>query len=371
VTLLLSGQNGGLLAADWLIAGHALWVVLALANYGGIGQGLESGGIYIVESLGSYLLGRCYIRSGASFEALIKFMVALIIIMMIFTVPEALTGNHVAREVFRAVLGGPPIPHIDPRLGLHRAFGPFDHPILYGTFCASVFSAAYYVLAKERFGAVMITWCFVVGLATFASVSAGALVAAAIQGGLMTWDRLTRGIKGRWMILGSLMVLGWTLLALVSNRSPIKVLIGIFSFSSVSSYNRILIWEFGTAEIARHPIFGIGFGDWQRPDWMQWAQSDSMDNFWLATAVRFGLPALIFLLGAIFWIVFRIGRKRLVDNLTRRCRKAFFFSLAGLVVAGCTVHFWNALFCLFFFLLGAGVWTLSMTAERSQTRTKI
>ena len=48
-----------------------------------------------------------------------------------------------------------------------------------------------------------------------------------------------------------------------------------FTFSTTSAYNRIIIFEYGSAEVMRNPIFGIGLGDWIRPVWM----SDSMDNF--------------------------------------------------------------------------------------------
>ena len=55
---------------DGLIAAHAAWVVLALTVYGGLAQGIESGGIYVVESFGAYLLGRLTITNPREHEAI-------------------------------------------------------------------------------------------------------------------------------------------------------------------------------------------------------------------------------------------------------------------------------------------------------------
>ena len=154
----------------------------------------------------------------------------------------------------------------------------------------------------------------------------------------------------------------WIFMSLLSNRSPIKVFISYMTFSAHSAYNRILIWDYGTAEVGRHPIFGIGFADWQRPDWMH---SSSMDNFWLLTAVRYGLPALILLLAAIILTMRRLGGLRNPDDTIQRYRAAWIICIAGIGIAGVTVHFWNSLFGLFMFLLGTGVW---MTNTPSRER---
>jgi hypothetical protein len=65
-------------------------------------------------------------------------------------IPEALTGIHILHDGISGAVGGPMAPFIEPRMGLERTFGPFDHPILYGVFCASAFSLAYFVVAERR-----------------------------------------------------------------------------------------------------------------------------------------------------------------------------------------------------------------------------
>jgi hypothetical protein len=61
-------------------------------------QGIESGGIYIVEFAGAYLLGRVYIRGYEDFAATAKLYVGLVLGTLIFTMPEALSGIHILHD---------------------------------------------------------------------------------------------------------------------------------------------------------------------------------------------------------------------------------------------------------------------------------
>ena len=368
VFALATGRRGKLNIFDVLILAHAVWALLALIKWGGVAQGIESGGIYVVEFVGAYLVGRLYIRSYDDFRAFARAFVCVVVGMLVFTLPESLTSVHILRDSFAAVLGGPGAPFIDQRMGIERAFGPFDHPILYGVFCASAFSMAYYVLAQRSFrNKKGMGLTFGVMLATFLSGSGGPYVVLAMQMLVAGWERVLNGINGRWKLLAALFALAYVWIDLFSSRTPFHVFVSYLTFSAQSAYNRINIFIYGTAEVQRNPIFGIGLGDWIRAPWM----SDSMDNFWLLIAVRYGLPALAFLLAALIGLVGVIGARRHVPQEWINARHAWAFTLFGLSVAACTVHLWNALFVLFMFLIGSGVWmadTNPETARRPQRR---
>lgn len=358
---LLNGKFGRILLSDWLVIFHSVWAVLALINYAGVGQGLESGGIYFVEALGAYLVGRCCLRETKQFVAMSDLMVKVVATMCGIAFIESVTGQHFVREISRQILRGPPLPYIEPRMGLHRAYASFDHPILYGIFCASSFGLAFYVRPESRVNRIPWVRAGITVVATFFSLSAGAFSALGVQLFLAGWDLMTRGIAQRWAILGGLLGLVMGILTLASNRSPIKVFLTYFTFSPGTGYNRIRIWDYGTAELMRHPILGIGLGDWERPAWMV---SGSMDNFWLATAVRYGLPAMIALMGALLWLLWKLGTARFPSKVTASCRSGWITCMVGLSVAGSTVHYWNALFCLFCFLLGSGAWMATPESRR-------
>lgn len=348
---------------DGLMIFHAFWSALAMINYAGIGQGIESGGIYFIEATGAYLLGRCFIKSADDYAAMTRLMLRVVTVMCGIAMIESFTGQHFVREISRACLGGPSLPFIEPRMGLHRAYGSFDHPILFGIFCASTFSLAFYYKPTDR--PVKAPWfrSGVTVLATFFSLSAGAFSALGVQIMLVGWDLMTRGVGRRWSILNGIFGTIMLLISLTSNRSPVKVFLTYFTFSTGTGYNRLRIFDCGTAEVARHPLLGIGLGDWERPSWMV---SGSMDNFWLATAVRYGLPAFIAIAGTVAYLGFQIGAIPYPAKETRNCRAAWIIGMIGLSIAGSTVHYWNALFCLFCFLIGSGVWMGLPAARRAR-----
>lgn len=359
---LISGKHAKPGVFDLLVFAHSGWAVLALMKWGGIGQGIESGGIYVIEYAGAYLLGRIYIRSFEDYRAFAKAFVGVVVGMLVFTLPEALTEIHILRDSFAAVFGGPGAPYIEKRMGIERAFGPFDHPILYGVFSASAFSMAYYVVAGREFRNIRgMSKTFGVVLATFLSGSGGPYVALAMQIFVAGWERVLKGVTGRWRALFGLFAATYLWIDLMSNRTPFHVFVTYLTFSTQSAYNRINIWNYGTAEVVRHPIFGIGLGDWVRPVWM----SDSMDNFWLLIAVRYGMPAWFFLVGQLVGLVVVIGMKKNLPQDWKNARHAWAFTLFGISVTAATVHLWNALFVLFLFLIGSGVW---MADTRPQKR---
>jgi hypothetical protein len=342
------GHAGHLRLADGLVVLHAIWAFVALLIAHGTAA-IEFAGIYAVEALVPYLLARAYIRTAADFVSFAKFMALVILVLAPWGIYEAITHN---------ILRNPPDQPL-PRWGLARAYGPFEHPILYGVFCASMFGIVFYALKGQvsrlsrylRLGAI--------ASGTFFSLSAGPLMALAAQIGLITWNRVLSKIKHRWLLLAAGAVGAWTVVSILSPRTPIHVFISNFTFNRQTGYMRIAIWDYGSAEALRHPWFGIGMGEWTRPAWM----APSVDNFWLLEAMRYGMPALLFLAVALAVLMLQAARTPHADEHVRNCRTGWMVTMFGLILAGATVHYWNATFCLFMFLLGAGSWLNQPTSR--------
>jgi hypothetical protein len=349
--LVFSNKAGGVLITDKLLVGYSLWLLLSLYINHNFMVMLQSGGVLVLESFGAYLLARAYVRNEQDFRNFVKLFFLIVVGLSFFTIPESLTGYN----FFKPGAG-----HIDPRFGLERAYGPFEHAILYGVFCASIFSLCLYVVTKsfnER------TWAKAgwVAAASFVSVSAGALAAVMVQLILHIWERITRRWVFRWRIFTFLLLVAYVVIDLLSNRTPIVVLLHRLTFSAETAYNRLLIWEFGTKlNVAEHPWFGIGFADWVRPSWMH---SGSMDNFWLVIMVRHGLPTFTLLATGIICLLFLVGRNNLPEKL-KPLRLGWLFSITGMIIAGSTVHFWNTLHVWFFFLLGSGAWLATVKSDQ-------
>ena len=156
------------------------------------------------------------------------------------------------------------------------------------------------------------------------------------------------------------MITAYAAVGMISNRTALRVLLDHLTLNSATAFHRIVIWEKGVNSIASHPLFGIGFHDWDHPTWM----SNSMDAFWLVVFVMYGLPAGIALVCGAISIANGVSRSFSGVALDDRMRRAWLTSFVGLCIAGATVHFWNQSFVWFSFFLGTGVALISPKKRR-------
>jgi len=338
---------------DTFVILYTAWSVLALLVNHGLAV-WQFAGMTALETLGPYFLARALITDSDRFIFWVRCYYKVILIVLPFALYETVTGHHLLKDIARALTGYPPLVGRPERLGLARAFGPFEHPIHYGVFCVLMIGMSS-ALGRGGFMRVLT----VLG-AVFCSLSSGPLLGASVQVALKIWDYFTTSIRNRWRLFASLVAVAYVAVDFMSNRTPFHVLVTYMTFRLTSSYNRILIWEWGTRSVENYPVFGIGQGEWERPHFM----SSSMDNFWLLTAVRYGLPALIFLLAALFLIGRKLERLELTQD-SAAIRKGWAISFAGLAMLGATVHFWGGLYCLVMFVLGSVVWLIDQEHRRS------
>lgn len=336
---------------------------MALGSVHNMSIGIESGGIRAVESLGPYLMARAYIVNARTFWGAFSLVTLSIIMLAPFTLVETITGKHFLKNIAAAVTGNSPPEPLGQRMGLTRAYGTFDHPILYGVFAASVFAIAWYGVVRKNASAKpkMPVQAMIV-LAAVTSVSSGAVASLSSQLGLCMWDRMTKKIKRRWLILAGGAVAFYVIVGAISNRSAMSALLSYFTFSAHNAQIRILIFDYGIEEVWRHPVFGIGFNDWVRPSWMY---SASVDNFWLVQAMMFGIPAFITLVAVVFLLMKKNWKNTKGDILN--LRMGWTIALIGLSITACTVHFWNASYVYFCFFLGTGVWFTTYKERKKET----
>jgi hypothetical protein len=355
VILWLRGAAGPIRRPDILILLSCLWGAMGLFITHGTRiwantSTLEASGILLAETFGAYLIGRICIRNSGDFVAIAKVLFLILAVLVPFALAETLTGQAVYIRMFAPF--GQTLTEIDmaSRLGLERVQGPFEHPILFGVFCASAFAIAFFALTGVR----RILLMGASGFCTFVSLSTGAFLALLAQIGIIAWGWLFRNNPKRWRNLILLCIAGYVTVDVLSNRTPFEVFVSYATFNTGSAFNRVLIWKYGSAEVMRHPLIGIGFNNWQRPQFM----GPSVDNFWLVIAMRHGLPALVLLVAA-FLAVFRsVGRVAGLGETERQIRLGLLTSLVGVSFAICSVHLWNASFCWYMFLFGAAMWLL-------------
>lgn len=352
---LLRGKYGPVLFTDICFALSFLWMVIALA-VNNPPAALENAGSTGVEFLGSYILGRAFIRTRESFVALIKLFIAMIVLCAPFAIAEALTGTSVPIAIIDKLpgLAAPIDLAIERRLGLERVQFSFEHPIHWGLFCALATALVFVGLGIRVSLRTRLTLTAVTGLGGFLSLSSGAILAISLQLGLVCWAFAFHENPWKWAILLGVSAICYGVIDILSNRTPLQVFMSYATFSAHSAYWRSTIFQWGMVNIWANPVFGIGLNDWVRPIWML---TPSVDNFWLLTAMRFGLPAFSFLTVGYLWALWKVGRRAIIAGSELwRLRRAWVICFSGIGFALATVHIWGAISALVFFFFGSGMW---------------
>ena len=332
------------------------WAALALFVTMPFDEVYQSAGIFVIETLGAYGIGRSLVHNERSFRYALGILFGMLLAMLPLAIYEMFTDHAIILETLKPVLNVAPKAYQDSRFGLHRAQVVFEHSILYGAFASSLLGLAYFAKDKREKSDGSVGWPVLVGRGRNGVAHNRRLGGTICPGSVHpVQERFTRRIMHRWLILTAIFICIYLIVDLLSNRSPFHVIVSYLTFSTNSAYHRILIWNYGSAEVLRHPLFGIGFNDWERPSWM----GGSMDNFWLVISVTHGIPAVGFLLLAIFSMYYQLGRKKLKSRMLQKYRYGLFVSLGGLMICGATVDFWNAIYCWLLFLIGAGMWMLN------------
>jgi len=360
---LLLGRYGRIIATDILFFFYVLWSAVALAvnNPSSVVQQTGSTG---VEFLGGYLVARAYIRTPAAFIGLCRLLVGVVLLMLPFAIVEALTTRSVLLEVLGSIpgVGTVAVVFTESRLGLDRVQATLEHPIHYGLFCSVVLSLCLVGLKGTMgTGRRLVSGVLIFG-AGFLALSSAAISALALQLGLILWSLAFARLRWRWWLLLGLFILAYIVIDVLSNRTPIRVFLHYMTFSAHTGYWRLLILEYGLQNVAANPIFGIGLNDWVRPAWMF---TQSVDNFWLLSAMSFGIPGFIFLAGGYLLVLGRVmWRDFEGDRVLSQLRLAWVFTFLGLSFVLITVHVWGSMYSFVFFIFGSGVWFLQASPQQ-------
>lgn len=349
----VTGKAGRIRVADIALLLYSFWCAISLIVVHGWESSVQSAGIVFIETMGPYLLARCYIRNADDFYNVVQLLFWIVVILLPFALFEFVTGQNISREMFALIL--PTFTDRMPaRLGLTRVQSVFDHPILFGVFTGSILSVVHLVLGyqKDLFHRFFMT--AIVAATSVLSVSSGPLTVLVAQGFLLAWNGLLATIKFRWKILIVFLAVFVLAVELVANRPLLDILAGYFMFDPESYWYRKMIWAYGTESVLNHPLFGTDLNDWERPRWM----TPSIDNFWLFHAIRYGLPAAILMPLAFFSIFLAVSLRKGLDAKLVEYRTGYLITMTAFFLVAWTVHFWDAAYVLFLFLMGSGVWML-------------
>lgn len=343
-------------APDILVVVLLGWISLAMYLSSGLEESLTATLAHFTDIVVAYFFARITITD---LQALRKFLILMlpgIFVLGTTMAAEAITHTHIFQSIFSSLTGKPVVYLSSPRFGLMRAMGAFPHPILAGTFLVSFLPL--YALAGFR------PWPRLAGmiasLCSVFTVSSVALLAIVASLGLLIYNWLTKLIANLTWSMFFFVVGTFVFLAELGTKSgTFTLFIRFASFNATSGYNRILIWRYGTQNVAESPWFGIGYADWARPVWM----GDSMDNYWLLTAVRFGIPASVLVGIATLIAALMLMRRSMHSSpVDRDCQRGVVMSLAVFALSMMSASLWLSVHVWFYMLLGLTV-SLAISAR--------
>ena len=362
----LSGKAGRIRIADIVLFLYCAWATVSLIANHGVGASFQTAGILLIETVGPYLMARCYIRSIGTFRAMTRLLFRMVAILLPFAILEAIANRDIIMDLFSSVLPTHVIAITEPRWGLRRVQTVFEHPILHGVVCGSILALVFTVLGEGQSTSKRWLMTGVVGATTFLSFSSGPLTAVAAQAMLLGWNWMLRNNKNRWKLLWAMVFAGYVFVSMASNQTVPEFFITHFAFDQLSAGYRVLIWNFGTESVLNHPLFGVGLGEWDRPSWMP----PSIDMFWLIHAVYYGLPGGILMMAAFLSNAFSVGYAKGLDEEASRYKTAYVIAMTGLFLVGWTVHFWNTTYVLVMFLMGSGTFLLDSATDTDTRRSR-
>ena len=353
---LFTGKVGKVTKIDYLGLFGGLWCALAYtlsypysSKGGGVMGTAQFAFSFFFELYGGFLIARVGIRNGRDLRRVTLFMFFCTMAALPLAAIEAFTHKAFLMEL----LGRKPA--FDTRFGMRRAQVVFGHPILYGAFVSSAVGLVWYTNRVNAILGGRILRSILIFFALFFSLSMGAILSFMVQSGSIIYENSFKKIEKRWTLLIIGIIAMYFGVDLLTNSNPFSIFVRYMTFNHQASYIRVLTFQYGMDIIYARPFFGFGSARWTRPPGFP----SSVDNFWLLTAMQFGLPAFFALATATALIMRRLALKSLSDPLDISCRAAVLTAMGGIVLAGGTLHYWQNMLSFVMFMFGSGIWLLS------------
>lgn len=327
----LFGATRRFVLSDLFVWATAIWIVVA-ALYADGTESLSSAGAESIELLGGYTVARAFFFGDKALQGFLSTLKVFMLAVIVLAMADTAFGRLVTHGLFSSLLGLPPVED-QYRMGTVRATATFDHAILLGTFCAVVGAMLLY---SETNIVKRVSW---VGLCFFGAVlslSSSSLMAFAIMFTAYTYGAWTRQFPWRWWACWTLFAI-FVLAGIATTNDPLGWILSHLTLEPESGYFRLLEWNTAFYQISQSPWTGYAFFDFG------FVELQSIDCVWLALALRFGLPTIVFLFLANVTAVLPVknAKNRTADPYMARMSTAFSLILVLFMFIGLTVHYWN------------------------------
>ena len=351
--LVLCKKGRHFVLCDFLALATAAWMIVASIASVGVSEIPTAGGDAL-DFLGGYLISRAYCFGRPALDTFIRTLKIFAIIVIILAMADTISGRVIVHETI--------VPWDEAwgqgqmRNGWVRAMATFDHPILFGAFCALTAAILLYWEKTLLRRSVAAGLCF---LGCILSLSSAALLAFSIILTAFTYDQLLRRYSWRWSAF-------WTTIGIlisvvfVVTAHPLNWVLSHLTLDPQTAYFRKLIWDTALTYIAQSPVIGYAYHNLNNV-----ILDTSVDCIWLVLSLRFGFPmfVLFFLTNVAAFFPSQRNFKGTVDVHMDQMRRAFTLVVLMFMFTGLTVHFWKSMLMFWGLCLGIRASLQELTVE--------
>ena len=345
---------------DLLVLLSGFWMVYAPGNILGLAAALNHGGPIALEFCMGYFATRMLLSERGQALKFISLFCGLVAVAGLAAALDTFTDSFVVHKLASVFTGYRTYDVGIYRLGLLRARGPFEHPIILGFLSSLALIISFYV--KVRWRKFSIAGCSV---GTLVAVSTAPVQGFLIGLSLLLYNRILSNIPFKWFALiaafGAMLGGVW-----LSGHSILHFVFQYLTFDPESGYYRIWTWDGVSDAVALSPMFGLGFGPF--PDDLD--INHSIDALWLNLALNFGVPGAILVgLSLVSGAALPISSARFnLSAIEKRLGVALGVVLFVVLFVSFTVDFWGSSWVAVAVLLGVKVHLAEMARIGSRTQ---
>jgi hypothetical protein len=341
----ISSGNYRFVLSDLFVISAGFWLIYAPANVDDSMSALNHAGPLVLEFCVAYLTTRILLSEHGQALSFAAMLCRAIAIVALVGVLDPLTNHRFAHDLVAQLTA--PMHNIDDwtdayRLGLLRATGPIEHPILFAFISTIGLLVALSIPVRGR--PFVIVSC---ALGTVLGLSSAPIQTMLFGLCLLAYNHLLSKSSYRWSVLIIAGAAGIIAAFLISNN-PVGFIIANLTFTAESGYYREWTWHMVGLYVSQSPWFGLGYGE--LPDEI----NHSIDSLWLVLTILSGYPGAVLvalsLVGA--GPILTRGRNADLTPAESKLGTTLGIVLFLALYLGITVHMWGSTWILIGLVIG-------------------
>ncbi len=330
-------------ASDLFVPAAGFWMFLGPTVLYGFADTVVHSGPIVLEYLIAYMSTRMLIEENGQAFSFVSLLCVVISFVCLDGTLDPLTSHYFTKDLSGMISGiqtGAIWSSDAFRLGLLRAAGPIEHPILFGM--AAGIGLLFAVWVKISLRAFCIVACALGVILSFSSAPEQSLL---MGFGLMIYGKLMGGMKSKWLLIWACAAPLVLLLFLLSN-APFGFLFDHLTLDPATAYYRLYIWNMVGPPVLENPFFGIYS---ENVDYQ-----GSVNSLWLVLSMTFGMPCAVLVgLSMIGCCSLPTDPSRaLLSANESRIGTVLGVVMVTIIYMGFTVHLWGSVWILVGLLTG-------------------